>query len=94
MSALFAISLEQRGASFGLFEVKDDGLFASIQPDKIAALSENGIVIAPGEIAFRTLDLDDFRAGVGKARGAKGRRDRLLDGDDGKACQRLTGARQ
>jgi hypothetical protein len=33
-------------------------------------------------LAFRTLDLDDARAGVGKANGAEGRRHGLLNRND------------
>ena len=85
---------EQQAAGLALGEVEHDGFFPAVQPDEIAALSENGVVIAPGEIAFRAFDLDHSRAGVGKPRRAKGRRNRLFDGDDDKAGERLAGARQ
>jgi len=40
------------------------------------------MVVVTGEIAFRTLDFDDTRAGVGEPAGALRRRHRLLDGND------------
>jgi len=43
-------------------------------------------------LAFRTLDLDDARAGVGKANGAEGRRHGLLNRNDQQPRERA-GAR-
>jgi hypothetical protein len=37
------------------------------------------MVVITGEIAFRTLDFDDARAGIGEPAGALRRRHRLLD---------------
>ena len=73
----------QRGAAIGLREIDDARVLAAVEPDEIARLAFRGGVVTAREIALRAFDLDDMRAGVGKARRAERRGDGLLDGDDG-----------
>ena len=47
----------------------------------------HGGIVAAGEIALGPFDLDDTGAGVGQPAGAQGRRHRLFDADDQKACE-------
>ena len=49
------------------------------------ALAVHDVIVVAREIAFRALDLDHARAGVGQAAGAVRRRHRLLDRDDEEA---------
>src|SRR6185369_10716914 len=79
--------LEHRLVSrFG--EVEHHRLFAAIEPDEIGALAVHQAVITAGEVAFRPLDLDHARAGVGELAGAVRRGDGLLDRNDEEAFER------
>ena len=60
----------------------DHRILAAVEPDEIAALALRRGVIAAGEIALGTFDLDHMRAGIRQPRGAEWRGDRLFDGDD------------
>jgi len=64
-------------------EIDHHRILAAVEPDEIAALALGSRVIAAGEIALRPFDLDDMRAGIGQARAAERRGDRLFDGNDG-----------
>ncbi len=75
---------EQRNV-LTLAEIEHHRLFAAIEPDEITALAVNQIVVAAGEIALETLDLDDARAGIRQPAGAHRRRDRLFQRDDEQA---------
>ena len=68
-----------------LAEIEHDQFLAAVEPDEIAAFAVHEVVIAAREVAFRPLDLDDARAGVGQPAGAHRRRDRLLERDDEEA---------
>ena len=72
----------------GLLEVEHDRLLAAVQPDEIAREPVDVAVVAAREIAFRPLDLDDARAGVGQPRRAVGGGHRLLDAHHQQAVQR------
>ena len=72
-------------------EIDDRGVLASVEPDEIAALPLGGGIIAAGEIALRTFDLDDMGTGIGQTRRAERRGDRLLDGNDGDPFKRQHG---
>ena len=65
-----------------MLDVGDQALLAAVQPDEIAGQAFGRVVVAAGEIAFRALDLDHARAGVGQAGTAIGRGDRLFERDD------------
>ena len=65
-----------------VLDVGDQALLAAVQPDEIAGQAVGRLVVAAREIAFRALDLDDARAGVGKAGAAIRRGDRLFQRDD------------
>ena len=71
----------------------DEAFLAAIEPDEIARRAMHGGVVAAREIAFRPLDLDDPRAGIGQTRRAIRRGNRLLQGDHQQAVQRLAGLR-
>jgi len=66
----------------------DKALLAAIEPDEIAAFAVHEIVIAARKIAFRPLDLDHPRAGIGEAARAHWRRDCLFERNDKEAGQR------
>src|SRR6185295_11887123 len=73
---------------FSFAEVEHDRLLAAIEPDKIGALTVNDVIVVAREIAFRPLDLDHARAGIGETARALRRRDSLLDRNDKKAIER------
>ena len=83
-SARASIAAKQRLVG-GLVEIEHDRFLAAIEPDEIAALAVREIVVAAGEVAFRPLDLDDARAGIGEPARAHRRRDRLFERDDEQA---------
>ena len=58
--------MQQRGV-VRVLDVGDKALLAAVEPDEIARQARGGLVVAAGEVAFRPLDLDDPRAGVGEA---------------------------
>ena len=65
-----------------LGEVEHDRFLAAIEPHEIRALAVHHVVIEAGEVAFRPLDLDDARTGIGQPAGAGRRRHRLLKRHD------------
>ena len=58
----------QQGEVFGFLEVEHDRLLAAVQPDEIGREPMHVGVVAAREIAFRPLDLDDARTGIGQPR--------------------------
>ena len=86
-SARASIGAKQRLVG-GFGEIEHHRFLAAVEPDEIAALAVHEIVIAAREIAFRPLDLDDARAGIGEPAGAHRRRDRLFERDDEEAGER------
>ena len=76
---------------FGLAEIEHHRLLAAIEPDEIGALAVHDMIIVTGEIAFRPLDLDHARAGIGETAGTLRRRHRLLDRNDEKTGERKHG---
>ncbi len=46
------------------------------------ALAVHDVIVVAGEVAFRPLDLDHARTGIGQVTGAMRRRHGLFDGDD------------
>jgi hypothetical protein len=71
-----------------LGEIEHHRFLAAVEPDEIARLPGGHIVVAAGEIAFRTLDFDYPRTGVGQTARAHGRGDRLLERHDENAFER------
>mmetsp|Transcript_29579 Transcript_29579/g.40006 ORF Transcript_29579/g.40006 Transcript_29579/m.40006 type:complete len:524 (-) Transcript_29579:9-1580(-) len=80
------------------FDVHAQGLLAAVQPHGVrrvlddallAVLPRAEVVVAAREVALAVvaLDLDDTRAGIREARGAEGRRHRLLHGEHEDALQ-------
>ncbi len=86
-SARASMRGEQR-LVLGFVEIEHDRFLAAIEPDEIAALAVHEIVIAAREVAFRPLDLDDARAGIGQPARAHRRGDRLFERDDEEAGER------
>ena len=73
--------MQQRGVG-RVLDVGDQALLAAVQPDEIAGQAVGRLVVAAREVAFRALDLDDARAGIGEAGAAIRRGDRLFERDD------------
>ena len=78
----------QQHCVLGVLDVERDRLLAAVEPDEIGAVAVHHMIVAAREIAFAALDLDHPRAGIGEARGAERRRDRLLERDDQQPFQR------
>lgn len=71
-----------------VLEVEGDGLLAPVAPHEVRGETGRRGVVAPGEVpAVEPLDLDHAGAEVGELAGREGRRDGLLDGDDGDALK-------
>ena len=72
-----------------VLEIERETLLAAVGPDEMRAQAVSSLVIAACEIAtIRALDLDDARALIRQLPGTERRRDRVLQRDDGDACQR------
>ena len=80
-------AMQQRGIVRPL-DVGDQALLAAIEPDEIAGQASCRLVVAAREVALGALDLDHPRAGVGQARAAIRRGDRLFERDDKEVGQR------
>ena len=70
-----------------LLQIDAAGFLAAVDPDVIARLPQDIIVKAAGEIAFRSLELDDPGAGIGQPAGRHRSCNRLLESDDGNTFQ-------
>jgi hypothetical protein len=55
---------------------------AAVEPHEVRRHSPYGRIVVARGLAFRTLDFDDARAGVGKGNGAEGCRHGLLNRND------------
>jgi hypothetical protein len=66
-------------------------LLAAVEPNEIAGKAFGGFVVTAREVAFRALDFNNSRAGVGEAGGTVRRGDRLFERDDEKTSEWETG---
>ena len=64
---------------------------AAVEPDKITALARGDVVVAAGEIAFRTLDLDHAGSCIREPNRAEGCSNGLFDRDDNQTFERKIG---
>ena len=80
--------VQKRGVP-GILDVGDEALLAPVQPDEIGREPVDRRVVASREIALGAFDLDDARARVRETRRAIGRGDRLFEGNDEQAGERL-----
>src|ERR1700722_11511714 len=72
----------QQSQVFFRLQVERCALLAAVEPYEVRRHSLYGRIVMARSLAFRTLDLDDARAGVGEANGAEGRRHGLLNRHD------------
>ena len=71
---------------FGALQVERERFLRPIEPDEITRQAFHARVVPACEIAgARSLNFDNARAPVGEMARGEGRRDGLLDGDDGEA---------
>ncbi len=73
-----------------VLDIENERFLAAVEPQEIGAPAMRDVVVAAGEVALLALDLDDPRAGIGEARGAERRGDRLFERDHQHAGQCLS----
>ena len=84
-------ALEDPGR-LGMLHVEREAFLGAVGPDEVRRQAAHALVVAAGEVARAgALDLDDAGAEVGQLAGGEGRRDRVLQRDDGDAFEWLHG---
>ena len=81
--------IAQQGQIARLLQVKGNAFLASVEPDEISAVALGQMIIPPGEVSFRSFNLDHPGAGIGQPAGRIRRCYGLFDGDNGDAFQIL-----
>ena len=72
----------QQSQVFFRLQIERRALLAAVEPNEVRRHPLYGQIVMARSLAFGTLDLDDARAGVGKANRAQGRRHGLLNRND------------
>ena len=78
------------GRRVGVLQVEAEAFLAAVGPDEVRGQAFDARVVGAREGTDAVpLDLEHARAEVGQLAGAERRRDGVLEGDGGDACERL-----